>query len=55
LKLRTETSVGNLSNCRCIIKSAIVESGVKPPHSKARFARETGCSVSVASAFVIRS
>jgi hypothetical protein len=40
LKLRTEKLVGSLSSCRCIIKSAIVESGVKPPHSKARVARE---------------
>jgi hypothetical protein len=50
-----EKLVGSLSSCRCIIKSAIVESAVKPPHSKARFARETGCSASVASAFAIRS
>jgi hypothetical protein len=36
-----EKLAGSLFSCRSIVKSAIVESGVKPPHSKARFARET--------------
>jgi hypothetical protein len=36
-----EELVGTLSSYRLIVKSAIVESGVKSPHSKARFARET--------------
>jgi len=32
-----------------IIKSAIVESGVKPPHSKARMARETAVTLPIIS------
>src|SRR6266550_5091248 len=36
-----EKLAGSLFSCHAIVKSAIVESGVKPPHSKARFARET--------------
>src|SRR6266581_6731718 len=36
-----EKLVGSLFSCRSIVKSAIVETGVKPPHSKARVARET--------------
>ena len=40
-----EKLVGSLFSCRSIVKSAIVESGVKPPHSKARVARETAAAV----------
>src|SRR5882724_12917768 len=36
-----EKLAGRLFSCHAIVKSAIVESGVKPPHSKARVARET--------------
>src|SRR5262249_39667058 len=37
---RAEKSVGNSCRCHGTLKSAIIQSGVKPPHSKARFARE---------------